>query len=320
MSEQDLIKKYFSRHRESGESVELSVGDDAAILLANVNSKLVVTTDTLNLNQHFFADHPAEALGHKSLAVNLSDIAAMGATPCWATLSLSIPKIDHNWLRKFSNGLYTLADKYEVKLVGGDLVKGPLSITLQLIGKLNTRPLLRSNCEANDLIYVTGTLGDPAIGYKLLSKDFSDFDKQDREYFLNKLYRPDARLDASNTIVKYSKAAIDISDGLLIDLQRMLTASKRGARIHLDRLPISEILKKYFNKVVNYNHIITGGEDYQLLFSVKPSLQTTMEEEFTSNNIKITQIGEIIEGAGVELYNSGTCVDLPKLHGFDHFS
>ena len=320
MSEQDLIKNYFSRHNATCESVELSVGDDAAILNTEPNSKLVVTTDTLNVNQHFFEDHPADALGHKSLAVSLSDIAAMGAVPLWATLSLSISHVDHKWLEAFSNGLYKLTDKHNVKIVGGDLVKGPLSITFQVIGKLETKPTLRDACEEDDLIYVTGCLGDSAFGFNLRSTTDLEIDKSDREYFLNKWYRPDARLDAAKYIINYSKAAIDLSDGLLKDLDRMLASSKKGAILNLEQIPVSEPMKKYLNNIVEIESVLTGGEDYQLLFTINPKYQQEMEQVLDSHHIQITQIGKIVKGNNIQLLNSGKLVDLPEKQGFDHFA
>ena len=320
MSEQDLIKKYFSRHQSDLKSVIIGVGDDAAVVNPNKDTQLVITTDTLNIDQHFYANHPPEHLGLKALAVNLSDIAAMGATPHWATLSLSLEKVDHAWLKSFSQGLYKLADKHSVKIIGGDLVRGPLSITLQVIGEINTIPLLRSACEVDDLIYVTECLGDAAFGLRLIQEKVLTIDPKDREYFLAKLTRPEPRLDASKIIVKYSKAAIDISDGLLIDLQRMLNMSQKGAILHTDSLPLSEAMQKYMQNVVNMQDILSGGEDYQLLFTICDKNKDDLESEFNQAKLPITNIGKIVEGENIQLMQAGKKIELPKQFGFDHFS
>lgn len=320
MSEQDLINQYFSRHLSNDDSIEVSVGDDAAVLIPESNSKLIVTTDTLNIDQHFFGDHPADSLGHKALAVNLSDIAAMGAIPQWATLSLSLPKVDHTWLEDFSNGFYSLADKYNVKLIGGDLVKGPLSITIQLIGTLQAEPLLRSSCEVGDSVYVTGCLGDPAFGLKLLAESNLKINESDAHYFLNKLYQPDVQIEASKILLSYSKAAIDVSDGLLIDLQRMLSASKKGAILNLENIPTSKPLRKYLGNVIDINQVLGGGEDYQLLFTIHPDAKDSMEKEFGEFNLQVTEIGEITEGSNILILDSGEKVEMPEIKGFDHFA
>lgn len=320
MSEQDIIDKYFSRHLPETKSVVLGVGDDAAVVNPKNDTQLVITTDTLNVDQHFYSDHPAEQLGKKALAVNLSDIAAMGATPRWATLSLSISKVDHVWLEGFSNGLYKLADQYDVTIIGGDLVKGPLSITMQIIGELKTSALQRSACKLNDLIYVTGCLGDAAFGLRLLQDQSLKVDLHDRKYFLKKITSPEPQLGASKIIAKYSKAAIDISDGLLIDLQRMLDMSQIGAILNIDKLPFSGAMQKYLHDVVDLQDIMMGGEDYQLLFTIPEKNQSQLEKDFHKANLPITHIGKIISGNDIQLIQADKNVELPKQYGFDHFT
>ena len=289
MSEQDLINKYFSNHLLDDDSLKQSVGDDAAIIQPSEDKQLVITTDTLNINQHFFSDHSPEHLGHKALAVNLSDVAAMGATPRWATLSLSLPDVEHEWLKFFSKGLYNLADKYNVKIIGGDLVKGTMSITLQLIGEINHTPLMRSSCKTHDLIYVTGYLGEAAFGLRLMQEQNLNVDPKDQKYFISKLTRPDPRLDASNIVVNYSEAAIDLSDGLLVDLQRMLDRSQKGALLDLDKIPLSERMQKYIYNTVDMDDILLGGEDYQLLFTIPAKFQEQLESDFIESQYYCNQ-------------------------------
>ena len=322
MSEQELIQKYFSRHRAACETVDVSIGDDAAIVNPPEDSRLVITTDTLNEGVHFYPDCKPQDIGHKSLAVSLSDIAAMGARPLWATLNLSLPNIDHQWLKYFSDGLYQLADAYNLKIVGGDLVKGPLSITVQVVGCLqNHQKLLRDACQEEDLIYVTGYLGDAAQGLKLIKNDStlqSKFDEQN--YFLERLLKPMPRLDVSSHIVEYAHSAIDISDGFLIDLQRMLSVSNKGAHINLDMIPISRAMQGVIKHIGDVKDLLVGGEDYELIFTIKPDDQIRLENYFSSKKIMVSEIGKIVTGSGISLFSNNQLSELPENFGFDHFS
>jgi thiamine-monophosphate kinase len=321
LSEQEIIDKYFSRHQSDHETVDQSVGDDAAVVKPPKDTKLVITTDTLNVNVHFFEDCKAEYVGFKSLSVSLSDIAAMGACPLWATLSLSLPDVNHKWLENFSAGLYELADLHQVKLVGGDLVKGPLSITIQVIGYLYSKQsILRSTCNVDDLIYVTGNLGDAAFGLKILTNKNMQISQKEQDFFLDKLYKPFPRLDASKLISNYANAAIDISDGFLIDLNRVLSSSNKGAEINLDNMPISEQLQYHLDTNFSLAEILTGGEDYQIIFTINSMQKNKMEKEFNANNIKISEIGKIVKQQEIKLFKNGAPMELPINLGFDHFS
>lgn len=322
MSEQELIQKYFSRHQAASETVDVSVGDDAAVVDPPENSKLVVTTDTLNVDVHFYPDCKPQYIGHKSLAVSLSDIAAMGAKPLWATLSLSLPNVDHNWLKDFSDGFYALAEMHELKIIGGDLVKGPLSITFQVIGCIhNNQKLLRNECKIDDLIYVSGYLGDAALGLELINNNSNlDISKSEREYFIQRLQKPFPRLDVSAHIVEYAHAAIDISDGFLIDLQRILTMSNKAAQINLEKIPVSNTMKNNINHSNNIKNLLVGGEDYELIFTIDPKDKARLENYFDKENILVTEVGNIVAGKGITLLNKFKPTDLPVIIGFDHFS
>ena len=321
MSEQDIINQYFSRHIRAAETVDLSVGDDAAIVIPPKDSKLVITTDTLNADVHFFQNCKPEYVGHKSLAVNLSDVSAMGATPLWATVSLSIPSVDHAWLKGFSDGLYLLADTHKVKIIGGDLVKGPLSITIQMIGELKgNKRLLRNACQNNDLIYVSGTLGDASLGLKLLQDNIKLPVDSNHDYLLERLHLPVPRFDISNFIVEFAHAAIDVSDGFLIDLQRMLTMSSKAAEINLDKIPISNAMQSRIRSEDDIKELLLGGEDYELIFTVHAKHKELLEDHFNRNNLLISEVGKIIEGSGVSLMHNGKNTKLPTNNGFDHFS
>ncbi|QMU60776.1 MAG: thiamine-phosphate kinase [Gammaproteobacteria bacterium] len=322
MLEQELIQKYFTKHQAACGTVDVSVGDDAAIVNPPEDSKLVITTDTLNVGVHFHADCNPQFIGHKSLAVSLSDIAAMGAKPLWATLNLSLPDIDHQWLQDFSDGIYQLADAHKLRIVGGDIVKGPLSITVQVIGSLpEQRKLLRCACEIGDLIYVTGYLGDAALGLKLINNNFkSELNSNDRDYFLMCLHKPMPRFDISAHIVKYAHSAIDISDGFLIDLQRILSMSNKGAIIDLEKIPISRAMLRMVNHVDDVKELLIGGEDYELIFTIKQKDQIKLERYFNSEKILVSKVGKIISGSGISLFDNNQPTQLPKSFGFDHFS
>ena len=213
MSEQEIISQYFSRH-QSEMSVDIGVGDDAAVVTPPKNTKLVITTDTLNIGIHFDHKWLPENLGYKSLAVSLSDLAAMGAVPLWATINLSLPEIDHQWLKNYSDELFSLADRFNTKIIGGDLVKGPLSITVQAIGFIEGEVLSRSSAKTGDLIFVTGTIGDAVLGLKLHETQGAyALTEQDYEYFTSRFYNPEPRVNLGQQIKKFANAAIDVSDG-----------------------------------------------------------------------------------------------------------
>ena len=320
MSEQEIISQYFSRH-QSDMSVDIGVGDDAAVVTPPKNTKLVITTDTLNIGIHFDHKWLPENLGHKSLAVSLSDLAAMGAVPLWATINLSLPEIDHQWLKNYSDELFSLADRFNTKIIGGDLVKGPLSITVQAIGFIEGEVLSRSSAKAGDLIFVTGTIGDAVLGLKLQeSQGAYALTEQDYKYFTSRFYNPEPRVNLGQQIKKIANAAIDISDGLLIDLQHILEQSNAGAVIEIENVPVSAAMKKQSNYLQDWETIFTGGDDYELLFTVDKKFDDEINVLSKTMNCPISNIGHIKSGSGVELLHKNKPVPLPAHQGFDHFA
>lgn len=320
MSEQEIITRYFSSH-SAGASVEVGIGDDGAVVKPPKNSSLVITSDTLNGGIHFDLDCLPEHLGHKALAVNLSDLAAMGAAPLWATLNLSLQEIDHDWLDKFSKGLYLLADRYGVKVVGGDLARGPLSISVQMVGHLEPSSMLtRSNAKPGDLIFVTGTIGDAALGLKLRrgTQDYG-VSVADTEYFKLRLDRPEPRVSIGLGIVTCASAAIDVSDGLLCDVHRVASMSNVGACINLEQIPLSDPMQKQLNAVEDWDLILSGGDDYELVFTAHPDHQKTIDDVSEQTGCRITRIGCITQGRDLELLKEGKRFPVPDRLGFDHF-
>lgn len=327
MSEKDIVARYFSRH--AGDTgVDVGVGDDAAVVTPPEGTKMVVTTDTLNEGIHFHADHSPGHLGHKALAASLSDLASMGAAPLWATINLSLPNVDHQWLEGFAHGLYSLAERYDVKIIGGDTVKGRLSVSLQAIGYLKGDEVLtRAGAKPDDLIYVSGTVGDAAMGLTLqpaLRREQAQdegMSRVDVDYFTARFHRPEPRVALGMEIVKYARAAIDVSDGLLMDLRRLLSASGTGAVIDVGRLPLSSAMRRRFEGARDWSVPLTGGEDYELVFTADKGQADKIRQVGNDVDCPVTEIGWVVEGrAEIVLMRDGDPMPLPDRLGFDHFA
>jgi len=235
MPEFDIIRRYFQEKTHRNDIVRIGIGDDAAVLNIQTDTNLVVAVDTLVAGVHFPLNTTPHDIGFKALAVNLSDLAAMGATPCWMTLALTLPQADELWLSEFSKGLFVLADKFHVALGGGDTTQGPLTISIQVGGVVTKdKALLRSGAKPGDVILVTGMLGDAARGLQLLQQQDSDIPDE----YLAQLNRPSPRIAAGQQLLDVATACIDISDGLYSDLSHITTASGVGAIIELEPLPL----------------------------------------------------------------------------------
>lgn len=273
-SEFDLIQTYFN-WQQSTETVVKGVGDDGAVVRVPEGKQLVVTTDTLISGVHFPEQTSAHAIGHKSLAVNLSDLAAMGADPAWFTLAISMPEQDDQWLVDFSSGLKSLADEASIVLIGGDTTKGSLSISITAMGLADQADLLlRSAAKDGDSIYVTGQLGDAAAGLAMVQNRFSGAIS---ESCIQRLNYPKPRNFESQLIREYATACLDISDGFLADLGHILEASKLGAHIDLDCIPLSPELQR-LDRQLALDYALRGGDDYELLFTVPQKIQAEFEQ------------------------------------------
>ncbi|VAW78114.1 Thiamine-monophosphate kinase, partial [hydrothermal vent metagenome] len=262
-SEFDIIERYFQRSQPMRDDVLLGIGDDAALLRVPAGKQLVVAVDTLVAGRHFPKQTSAADIGHKALAVNLSDLAAMGATPAWATLALTLPTADTAWLQAFSSGFFQLADEYAITLIGGDTTRGPLSITVQVHGFVEPgRALQRSTARPGDAVYVSGTLGEAACALQKILAD-----EMPEAALLQRLNRPQPRVALGQSLAGLASAAIDISDGLLADLGRLLTASSCGATLWPDRLPCSSALQ-HLPAGQARDCQFNGGDDYELCFTL----------------------------------------------------
>lgn len=325
MSEFNIIEEYFTPIQGEQNQVELGVGDDGALVNLPETHHLVVTTDMLIAGVHFPENTSPEDIACKALAVNLSDLAAMGANPRWFTLAISLPEVDPVWLKRFASSLMKQAEFYNISLIGGDTNKGPLSITIQALGQVpKSKALRRSTAKKGDYIYCTGTLGDAALGLAILQGKQTVIDDKDRHYLVNRLNCPTPRLGTGLSLRSGASAAIDISDGLINDLQHILDASSDedqgtiGAVLNLEDLPLSDSFRRYLGEVDAWEMALAGGDDYELCFTVSEAEQDLLTTSLTNAGCIFTCIGRITGKKGIELQNAGAKVSL-NLKGFDHF-
>jgi thiamine-monophosphate kinase len=317
MNESELIKKYFTRENSQRADMIVGIGDDAAILRVPERHDLVVTMDTLNVGIHFPEQTSAFDIGYKAVMVNISDLAAMGAQPSWATLSISLPEINETWLAEFSRGLFAALDKYNIALVGGDTNRGALSITLQLHGFVpDGKALLRSGAQIGDHIYVSGELGTAAFALQCLQSKYN-LAPADLEKILPALNRPEAQVELGLALRDLASSCIDLSDGLGKDLGHILTKSGVGAEIELAQLPINFILTKHLSLLATYRLAVNGGDDYQLCFTVPEAKIASAQKQLAGYSI--SYIGKIITGSTLIFRNAtGEMVELAA-NGFQHF-
>jgi thiamine-monophosphate kinase len=316
LGEFDIIARYFTRNTPR-DDVLLGVGDDAALLAPPPGQVLVAATDTLVEGRHFLPGTPAAAIGHQALAVNLSDLAAMGAEPAWALLSLSLPKADERWLAGFAVGLHALADRHRVALVGGDTVSGPLVVTIQVMGFTPPNAALRrSGARAGDLLFVSGALGVAAAGLEELRSGRASFDSKDAR--VRRFLRAEPRLALGRALRGVATAAMDVSDGLLGDLGKLAQASGVRAGIDLERLPIAPELAGY-SLAEQERLVLLGGDDYELLFTLPSDHFGLIPRLAEEGGCNLRCIGAMATGSGVECRRDGAPV-VVKGTGFDHFA
>jgi thiamine-monophosphate kinase len=316
MTEFELITHYFKKPANNRHDVILGIGDDAALLQPPRNQLLVVTTDTLIEGVHFLPDASPHTLGHKSLAVSLSDLAAMGAEPAWIMLSLSLPHIDESWLSAFSEGFFSLSKKYNLQLVGGNTTRGQLSISTHLTGFAPPgKALQRDGAKPGDLIYVTGFLGDAALALACLQKKMT-LSEDELSRIRPRLETPTPRVSAGLALRDIATAAIDISDGLVADLGHILQQSFMGATLNVFDLPLSQTLKN-LNQEMAFRLALSGGDDYELCFTIDPTKASIVEDIFSRLDITCQKIGVIEAEGGLRLNGAEDFV--LEGGGYDHF-
>ena len=296
MNEFDLIRDYFTWPIKDP-SVTLGVGDDAALFSLEQGYQLVTTTDTLVEGVHFSASTSAKDIAHKSLAVNLSDIAAMGAKAKYYTLAIALPKIDKSWLQEFSDSLRQLSGYYEVSLIGGDTTRGALNITITMFGMVkNSKALTRSGARSGDGVYVSGTIGDAGFCFWKLSNGLIPSNQE-----LKRLNCPTPRVELGLALKNQASACIDVSDGLEQDLSHILKTSSVGAVIEVEKIPISEALLGHIKDTNDWSIPLCGGDDYELCFTVPEDKEEALKKLSESCNVNITRIGVVTKSLGLQI-------------------
>lgn len=315
LNEFSLIERYFADTGDTQFRSKLSQGDDAAILDIPPGMQAVMSMDTFISGVHFPANTRAADIAYKSLAVNLSDLAAMAATPAWFLLSLSLPDFDEDWLSEFSASLKQVAQAYQLELIGGDTCRGPLSITIQITGLTSQdRYVTRSGAKPGDKILVSGMLGNAALGLAYLKAEVN-LPRSISGQCLSALNRPQPRLELVDFLSRYASAAIDLSDGLVGDLAHILRRSGVGAKINRAELPVTEWIME--NDA--YRYALSGGDDYEICLTLpRKYWPRVMQWNQQNPDCLLSEIGEISE-SGYTLIHGKQSVDLHDWHGYRHF-
>ena len=314
IKDEDALLKYIKKTiKTESNKIKKSIGDDCAVVKLSKQKYFVITTDTSLLGPHFTREYQPRDIAYKSLASNLSDIASMGCVPKYVLMAMTLPSLNDAWIKDFYKGLNILMKKYNLALIGGDTNKGPISITLQIIGENKSKVLCRDSAKINDDIYVTGQLGlaRAALIFKR---------KKQKNHFLRykkNLHCPNPRVEVGVDISSIASSCIDISDGLSKDLKNILLFSKKGAMIQIDDIPTSRHLLETLNQTEIYEALLGGGEDYELCFTAHKKFRKRISSIAKKNNLAITRIG-IITRKDLIFYKNGQVVT-PDIKGFDHF-
>jgi thiamine-monophosphate kinase len=309
LSEFSLIQRFFTEQTIKNTSTRLGIGDDCALLNLPNGYELAITTDTMVENVHFFKDTDPEALGHKLLAVNLSDLASMGAKPLSVTLAITLPNVNETWLTAFAQGFLKLAERYNVDLIGGDTTQGSLTLTVQAFGLVaQGQALTRSAAKVGDIIYLSGNIGDAGLGLKILQ----GYHCAEPDNALQQFHQPEPQCATGQALIGVANACIDISDGLASDLGHILKQSQVGACIAWEKLPLSTAVLSYIEDTGDWLLPLVAGDDYQLCFTVSPEKVALVPEH-------CHKIGIIEAEHGLRLNKSGNTQTL-EIKGYEHFS
>lgn len=317
VSEFSLIEKFFARPTPSA---TLGVGDDAALLALSPGMELAVSTDMLVAGTHFFPDVDPRKLGWKTLAVNISDLAAMGAQPRWATLAVSLPQADKLWIAAFADGFFKCAEQYGVELIGGDTTRGPLNLSVTIMGEVPKQLALRRDAaRQGDDIWVSGTLGGAALGLAVLQAKVK-LGETNLAHCLRALETPQPRVSLGLALRDVAHAAIDISDGLLADLGHILERSGFGAEINSGALPAHPVLLPLLAEDWARNCLLAGGDDYELCFTASQQRREDIAAIGQHLELELTRIGTITKNLGLHLMDAGGNLMQADKSGYDHFA
>jgi thiamine-monophosphate kinase len=315
-----LIARYFARLGAERQDVRIGVGDDGAVVMPPSSRELVMVTDSLVEGVHFPVGSPAASVGHRAFAVNLSDLAAMGAEPAWGLLALTLPKADDEWLQQFSRAAGDLCRRHGVALIGGDTTRGPLSITVTLVGIVPIGVALeRRGAQPGDVIFVSGSPGDSAAGLALEQGRLHVADALSAQILRDRFLFPTPRCDIGMALRGLASACIDVSDGLGGDLEKLCAASGCGAEVDAAALPVSDSLLAAVGREAAREYALTGGEDYELLFTVPLARLGAMTSAIARGLGPVTRIGSLVAGKGVRVFARGGVMQFSG-SGFDHFA
>ena len=333
LGEFDLIQRFFkagadAMHPNDEKVIALGIGDDCALLKPAAGEEIAITSDMLVEGRHFFMNANPGLLGRKALAVNLSDLAAMGAKPIGFTLSIALPNVDIAWLEAFSKGLFAVANQYSCPLIGGDTTAGPLTISITAFGSIPSgKAIRRSGAKVGNDIWASGTIGDARLALAALRHEIT-LPESDLKQIEHRMHNPTPRVELGMKIRELASAALDISDGLLGDLHHILKQSQVSAEVFLDQIPKSETLQKQSEDIQN-QFAASGGDDYEICFTAPTEKRDVIDEISTALNLPLTRIGSITEKVGavekLSLFNkNGDLLDETKsavlLKSFDHFA
>ncbi len=316
LSEFDIIKRYFMPPTDH---TVLAGGDDAALIAVSSGMELAISVDALVAGRHFFEEAEPSGVGYKCMGVNLSDMAAMGARPRWATLSLTLPHADERWLEDFSHGFLQHAREHNVDLIGGDTTSGPLTVCVQIMGEVPAGSALRrSGARAGDDIWLSGIIGDAALALAHARGEFR-LHADDLAYAVKRLTRPQPRVALGIALLGIATSAIDISDGLVADVGHIAKASNVAAVMEWNRLPLSIAGMRDRDHPLLHWAVLTGGDDYELAFTAPPSARSRLAAIAGEVGVALTRIGEMQTGQGVVVSDErGQPLELVR-QGFDHF-
>ncbi len=322
LHEFDVIKQYFTRASKQS-SVIKSVGDDCAIVSVDTDKQLVMSMDTMVAERHFPISATPRQIATRALTTSLSDLVAMGAKPLWFTLGLTMPSVDRAWLAEFSEGLFSIADKYGVDLIGGDTTQGPLTISIQVHGEVDAdKAFTRDAACVGDSLFVTGTLGDGAAALAVLLDEVA-VSQNTRSFLNDRFYQPELPFLAAQQLVNVVNAAIDISDGLIADATHIAEASGVSIELNADFFPIAPEVKA-MNSPSWLGWALSGGDDYQLLFTVAKDSLPDFYDIARSLDVQITCIGKVVPKDGglghVSCYANDQRIEIPSnKKGYQHF-